>query len=92
MCRALVPWAGVGVAYLFYRLAVPCAGKWYDWINAAFDLYRYQLAEQLALKPFENAGEELALWWALSLFAGGERENFEDFDYTLPKLEGAGEE
>jgi hypothetical protein len=82
---ALVPWAALGMAYVFYRLAVPSADKWYDWINAAFDLYRYQLAERLALKPFENANKELERWWGLSRFIQGEQDTFDGLDYTLPK-------
>jgi hypothetical protein len=82
---ALVPWAAVGVAYVFYRLAIPCAEKWYDWINAAFDLYRYQLAERLALEPFKDREDETGRWRAISYFIKhGRWDDFRAFCYPLP--------
>jgi hypothetical protein len=73
------------IAFAFYQAAVRCARNWGEAIKTAFDLYRYPLAERLALKPFESAGDELKHWWGLSRFIQGERETFEDFDYPLPK-------
>ena len=82
---ALVPWAAMGMAYVFYRLAVPYARKWYDWINAAFDLYRYKLAERLALKPFVDEVDEMQKWKDISYFIKRSPwDGFRAFRYSLP--------
>jgi hypothetical protein len=87
---AAIPWTAIVMAYGFYRLAIPCAEKWYDWINAAYDLYRYQLAEQMALRPFENKADETVRWKALSYFIRrydikcDDPDIFSSFHYPLP--------
>jgi hypothetical protein len=84
---ALVPWLGIGTSYVFYRLTIPCTKKWQDWIKAAFDLYRYQLAEALALPPFEDKDEEMQYWYSISMALGAseKEDEFIAFDYPLPK-------
>ena len=82
---ALIPWTAVITSYVFYRLAVPCAEKWYDWINAAFDLYRYDLAERLTLRPFKDEEDEMRMWWTISSLVkrGSLEESDRIFDYFL---------
>ena len=81
------------IAFAFYQFAVWCARNWGETIKTAFDLYRYQLAERLALKPFERAGDELKRWEGISYFiqgiqGGREAFDFDDFNYSLPKSRG----
>jgi len=74
------------VAFLFYYWgAVNCARNWGETIKTAFDLYRYQLAEQLALKPFKDKIDETRRWEAISYFIKrGCWSDFGAFRYPLP--------
>lgn len=80
-----IPVIALGITYLFYRGAIRYAVDWGQVRKAAFDFYRYQLAEHLGLKPFNTQDEERAQWEAISSFLRGDRRDFEDFDYPLPK-------
>ena len=74
------------VAFLSYQAAVRCARNWGETVKTAFDLYRYQLAERLALEPFRDRVEEIMRWEAFSHLVryGGTRESFRTFRYPLP--------
>jgi len=54
--------------FIFYQAAVWCALNWGEAIKTAFDLYRYQLAEQMSLLPFKDKKDETRRWKALSYF------------------------
>ncbi|MBN1888791.1 MAG: hypothetical protein JW850_12420 [Thermoflexales bacterium] len=72
-------------AFAFYQAAVWCARSWGETIKTAFDLYRYQLAEQLALEPFADKIDETRRWRAISGFIKqGDSESFGAFRYPLP--------
>ena len=87
---SLIPWAAVGVAYGFHKLAILCAKKWYGWINAAYDLYRHQLADTLALEPFKDVEDEKNSWEGISYFVRrGSWRDFGAFRYPLPDLKDA---
>jgi hypothetical protein len=74
------------VAFLFYYWgAVSCARNWGDTIKTAFDLYRYELAEWLALEPFGDKVDETRRWRAVSRFIKrGRWDDFGAFRYPLP--------
>jgi len=75
------------VAYLFYRGTVYCAHSWGESIKTAFDLYRYELAGQLALAPFEDRKEEVERWTKLSRFIKyGHWRDFREYAYPLPSV------
>jgi hypothetical protein len=82
-------------AFLFYQAAVRNARNWGETIKTAFDLYRYRLAEQLALEPFEDKVDETRRWQAISYFIKrGSWDDFRAFRYPLPgekKAEAKGE-
>ena len=74
-------------AFAFYQAAIWCARHWGETIKTAFDLYRYALAEYLALRPFGDMRDELVRWSDLSFFIEGKRKFFDEFTYPLPKSE-----
>lgn len=73
-------------SYLFYRAAVNAAHSWGESIKTAFDLYRYQLADQLALAPFKDREDEVSRWQRLSQFiqSGESWREFGEYAYLLP--------
>ena len=73
-------------AFLFYHWgAVNCARNWGETIKTAFDLYRYDLAEKLALRPFTDEDDEMWIWWVISSLVkrGSLEELYKVFDYFL---------
>jgi hypothetical protein len=76
--------ASACIAYIFYRAAIVNALNWGEMVKTAFDLYRYQLAEALALKTFEDKEKEKKYWENISSSLRKEQE-FLEFNYPLPK-------
>lgn len=69
---------------LFYVGAQGPARNWGETVKVAFDLYRYELAERLALRRFWSKTEEKTRWRTFSDFILGDEE-FGDFKYPLPR-------
>jgi hypothetical protein len=83
----IIPWLSLGTTLFFYRLAILSTGKWYDWINAAFDLYRYDLAKQLALRPFKYISDEKKIWANVTRFLQEDKvSEYLKLDYPLPPI------
>jgi hypothetical protein len=87
--RPMFTWVALAsgcVAFLsYYWGAVNCARNWGETIKTAFDLYRYQLAERLALEPFKDKKDETETWEAISYFIKrGRWDDFRLFRYPLP--------
>jgi hypothetical protein len=70
---------------LFYAGAKGPARNWGETVKVAFDLYRYELAERLALRRFWSKTEEKTRWKTFSDFILGDDEEFGDFKYPLPR-------
>jgi hypothetical protein len=87
--HALLPLLALCTAYLFYRGATQSALNWGETIKTAFDLYRYQLAEHLALRPFRHKQDETNRWRAMTNFIHSgnvdQKDVFGEFDYPLPR-------
>jgi hypothetical protein len=70
--RPMFTWVALAsgcVAFLsYYWGAVNCARNWGETIKTAFDLYRYSLAERLALEPFVDKMDKTETWEAISYF------------------------
>lgn len=70
--RASVSWGlktlfFIGLAFLFYRLAIAQAQDWGRMFRGAFDLYRWELLKQLGYKQLPTSmAEERALWGTIS--------------------------
>jgi hypothetical protein len=77
-----------GLAYLFYRAAIASALNWGETVKSAFDLYRYELAAQLALERFTDKDDETEKWQNFSYFLKrGGANSFMRFNYPLPNFE-----
>jgi hypothetical protein len=73
------------VAYAFYRGAIYCAFNWGETVKVAFDLYRYELASQLSLRPVWSMSEERDQWKRVSNFILDPAQDYADYDYPLPR-------
>jgi hypothetical protein len=56
------------LAYIFYKAAISSVYNWGGLIAASFDLFRYQLAQALGLKPAGDFKEEKRRWQGLTQF------------------------
>lgn len=76
---------GACAACLCYSATVSTCRRWGETIKTAFDLYRYQLARQLDLLPFDDKTDEFHRWQSLSDFIKyGQYDDFGAYDYPLP--------
>jgi hypothetical protein len=76
----------VCAAFSFYQAAIRCAIQWGETVKTAFDLYRYQLAEKLALDPFVDKIDETEKWEDVSYFIKHDSgEEFGAFHYPQPR-------
>lgn len=71
--------------FVFYRGSVIAARNWGEAVKTAFDLYRYELAARLSLRPVWSMSEETTQWKRLSSFLRGFDEGCVGYDYPLPK-------
>lgn len=85
---SLVPLLAFVVSGLFYAGAKGPASNWGETVKVAFDLYRYELAERLALRRVWSKAEEKTRWETFSDFILGDDEEFGDFEYPLPRKSG----
>jgi hypothetical protein len=75
----------VGLAYYLYRMSVGRAKVWGDTVKAAYDLYRWELLEQLGYKqkPVTRA-DEVWLWQNITKrLIYGKPPGKSDMDYNL---------
>lgn len=72
-------------AYSFYRGAIASALSWGKTVKVAFDLYRHELADRLALRPAWSLSEEKDQWERLSDFIENPAQGQFDYDYPLPR-------
>ncbi|MBN1886477.1 MAG: hypothetical protein JW850_00740 [Thermoflexales bacterium] len=77
-----LPLLSLIAAFVFYRAAISSACDWGEMFRAAFDLFRYQLAEALGLQPVKSFEEECVTWHELTRFWMLQPEpTFSDFAY-----------
>jgi hypothetical protein len=77
-----LPLTGFIVALLFYKSAIVSTYNWAAMFRTAFDLYRYQLADALGLKPVDSFEKEQRLWSELTGFWQKQQATFEGFNHT----------
>jgi ABC-type multidrug transport system fused ATPase/permease subunit len=73
------------IAYCFYRGSIAAASNWGESVKVAFDLYRYELAKRLSLRPVWSMSEEKVQWKQLSDFIRYPNREFVDYGYPLPR-------
>lgn len=82
----------LGIAFFFYLASLPAVKQYGNMIRSSYDLFRFNLLEQLRLPLPPNLGEEFDLWKAWSEFvAVGSSESLEAFPYYHPKTQNEGE-
>jgi hypothetical protein len=77
----VIPVSAFVVAWFFYIFAISSAYNWAALFKAAFDLFRYQLADALGLKPTPSLGQERDLWIGLTRF-WQRTETFDGFNHS----------
>lgn len=72
---------GFGLAWLFYMFSITSSYNWGSSFQVSFDLFRYQLAETLGLKPVTSFELEQEQWRGVTaLWQSGKQ--FGGFDYS----------
>ncbi len=79
-----LPLASIGLAWIFYRLAILAAIGYGVNVRVAFDLYRSQFREAMGLTPPAKFEDERAIWKQFSDFVRTQSLSESIFHYAKP--------